>query len=803
MESFSTYTLLIGATSIILFSFLFRSVARRTNVPAVLILLALGIGLQYLLRYWNINIDFTPFLQILGLIGLYMVVLEAALHLRIRRSKIKLILKSFAVAVIGLASSIAMITAILYHMLPGITWIQALFYGTPLSVMTSAIVIPGTKKLRDSKRDFHHYESSLAEILGIMVFFFLVWMYDPMMEHGFTGEEPARLFLINAAEAIGIALITSYGVLLLFQRIQQKAELFVLLSVLLLLYGVSKELELSPLVVIVVFGIVVSNLRLLFRGRLRRLLKPETFEEMEEGLHELTNDTSFIVRIFFFVIFGASIVLSSLLSLQIFLISGLILALIYLLRLVLIRIFIGKNMYPQVWISPRGLSTLLLFYAIPITFQTDLFNPGILLFIIIGSGLIMTAGKISHRMRREEEQEELQRTQEPKLSAAAPPPARMDKSRTWMERQVAKYRYYKRGLKWKITHHPLYIVQRRRFKRFLAVTMQTLGVQMIFTPESKLFNRRLRNVIAILRNPARRVNLKQSQDYQKIKKYINRIIFHTDTLEGLLFDIGLFILIILSVVIVMLGSMSDIELVWQRALRALDWIITILFTIEYALRIWTSKQPRKYIFSFFGLVDLLSILPLYAEVLFSGLYSLEIIRIIRLVRIFRVLKLIRFVSEAELIIRSLKASANKIFVFLFFVMIVCTILGSLMFIIEGPENGFINIPKGIYWAVVTLTTVGYGDIHPITGLGQFIAMILMVMGYGVIAVPTGLVAAGVMSEARTMYKQRREQQKFLVCPKCGKADQHSDAEFCYHCGTSLRKDDHKADESRANPPPET
>jgi voltage-gated potassium channel len=233
----------------------------------------------------------------------------------------------------------------------------------------------------------------------------------------------------------------------------------------------------------------------------------------------------------------------------------------------------------------------------------------------------------------------------------------------------------------------------------------------------------------------------------------------------------------------MLESISEIQPAWGHTLRVFDWIITIMFTIEYTLRIWTTRQPRKYIFSFFGMVDLLSILPLYLEIIFTGLYSLEIIRILRLVRIFRVLKLIRFMSEADLILRSLRSSANKIFVFLFFVLIVCTILGSVMFLVEGPESGFVNIPQGIYWAVVTLTTVGYGDIYPVTGLGQFIAMILMVMGYGVIAVPTGLVAAGVIVEARKQAHEKAEE-KAIHCPRCHNPAQES-AAFCNHCGARM------------------
>ncbi len=792
MDQFSTYILIIGATSAILLAFVFSSIANRTNVPAVLMLLGLGVGLQFLLKYWGReDLDFSSFLEILGVVGLFVIVLEAALNLKLSKGKAGIIVKSFIVALLGLGAAIGLTATILHYMIEGMTWPQALLYATPLSIMSSAIVIPGVRNFNETKKDFQTYESTFSDILGIMAFFFLVWLFDPIIQQGLSEEGLVGKFFTNSAETVAIALVTSYVVLFIFQRIQVKAELFVLMSVLLLIYAVSKELQLSTLVVIMVFGIVMSNLKLFFIGPLRRMLKPETFREMEEGLHALTIETSFIVRIFVFIIFGASIVLMSLLNLKFLVISGVILVSIYITRWILLRIFIGKNLSPQLWMAPRGLITILLFYAIPTVHQTTAFNSGILLLVIILSGLVMTAGRIGYRMRRADEKAAQLKTEDEGIPDAIPlpetsyvPTGRTDGPK--LEKGLVWLHVLKRKIKHKIISHPLYIVEKKRFKRLVDVSLQTLGIQLIFNPETKKFNERLRNVISILRNPAKRVNLKQSQDYQTIKKYIHRIIFETDTLEGLLFDIGLFVLIMLSVFIVMLESISSIQPAWGPTLKTIDWIITILFTIEYALRIWTTRQPRKYIFSFFGMVDLLSILPLYAEIIFSGLYSLEIIRVVRLVRIFRVLKLIRFMSEADLILRSLRSSANKIFVFLFFVLIVCTILGSVMFLVEGPESGFVNIPQGIYWAVVTLTTVGYGDIYPVTGMGQFIAMVLMVMGYGVIAVPTGLVAAGVMVEARKQAHDKAEEKEKSIahCPNChNPVPEH--ALYCPGCGMNL------------------
>lgn len=243
---------------------------------------------------------------------------------------------------------------------------------------------------------------------------------------------------------------------------------------------------------------------------------------------------------------------------------------------------------------------------------------------------------------------------------------------------------------------------------------------------------------------------------KELRHKIGKIIFGTDSLEGLVFDVLLLVLIVVSVLIVMLESVPSIGAQTRQILRSLDWIITIIFTIEYGLRIWTILRPKRYIFSFFGVIDLLSILPLFLELIFVNTYSLGVIRAIRLLRIFRILKLVQFVGEAKIILDSLKNSMRKILVFLFFIIIVCTVIGSVMYVIEGPENGFNSIPHSVYWAVVTITTVGYGDISPQTGLGQFIAMMLMVMGYGVIAVPTGLVVADVANANRrkdSKYKQ--------------------------------------------------
>lgn len=263
-----------------------------------------------------------------------------------------------------------------------------------------------------------------------------------------------------------------------------------------------------------------------------------------------------------------------------------------------------------------------------------------------------------------------------------------------------------------------------------------------------------------------------------IKQKIHRIIFGVGTPAGRAFDIVLLILIMASITTLMLESVEGIYSNWSRLFFHLDWIITGLFTIEYVLRIWTSEEKKSYVFSFYGLIDLFSILPTYLSIFIMGSQTLAVIRVLRLLRVFRVLKLVQFMGEASKLRAALKTSSRKIFVFLFFVIIVSVFIGTLMFIIEGRVNGFTSIPRSIYWAIVTLTTVGYGDIAPQTTLGQLLAMVLMIMGYGVIAVPTGLVTAGIIQE------QNKSTNK-LKCLQCGSTDHKKNANFCDQCGTQL------------------
>ncbi len=259
---------------------------------------------------------------------------------------------------------------------------------------------------------------------------------------------------------------------------------------------------------------------------------------------------------------------------------------------------------------------------------------------------------------------------------------------------------------------------------------------------------------------------------------LHEVIYEADTPEGKLFDVILLILILISVITVMLESVASIKVVYGKELDIIEWIITGFFTIEYIARIISVKKPANYIFSFYGIIDLLAMLPKYIDVLFPGLAFLISIRSLRLLRVFRILKLGHFVGASNQLYTALKKSRIKITVFLFGVMIICVIMGTLMYIIEGPESGFKNIPISIYWTIVTLTTVGFGDITPVTPLGQLISALIMIMGYGIIAVPTGLVTAQFMQDNKIPENTQ-------VCGICN-ADHHKDkAKYCYNCGTKL------------------
>ena len=265
----------------------------------------------------------------------------------------------------------------------------------------------------------------------------------------------------------------------------------------------------------------------------------------------------------------------------------------------------------------------------------------------------------------------------------------------------------------------------------------------------------------------------------KIKQQLFEIIFEADTKKGKAFDVILLIAIVFSIVLVMLSSVKEIELKHHTFLITSEWILTIFFTIEYFLRLLVSPKPIKYAKSVYGIIDLLSIIPTYLALFVTGGHAFMVLRSLRLLRMFRVFKLTRYVHGASVITKALKSSLPKISVFLFGVIMIVIIVGSFMYIIEGEENGFTSIPRSIYWAIVTLTTVGYGDISPQTDFGQFISSLVMIIGYSIIAVPTGIIT----SEVHTANK--KDKYSTQVCANCMCEEHDSDAEFCKQCGEKL------------------
>ena len=269
----------------------------------------------------------------------------------------------------------------------------------------------------------------------------------------------------------------------------------------------------------------------------------------------------------------------------------------------------------------------------------------------------------------------------------------------------------------------------------------------------------------------------EAPDGPPLRRRLYEIVFHSDDPVAKGFDVVLILAIVGSVAVVMLDSVVTVQAVFGEELRLAEWFFTLLFTAEYLLRLWVVRRPSSYALSFFGLVDFLSVVPTYLSLIVSGAQYLLVVRILRVLRIFRVLKLATYLSEAETLGRALAASRRKIAVFIFVVLTVVTVMGSLMYVVEGGENGFDSIPRSVYWAVVTLTTVGYGDISPATPLGQAVALIIMIMGYGIIAVPTGIVSVELGNEVRAARERR--------CPACGHVGHDPDAQFCKRCGATL------------------
>jgi voltage-gated potassium channel len=274
---------------------------------------------------------------------------------------------------------------------------------------------------------------------------------------------------------------------------------------------------------------------------------------------------------------------------------------------------------------------------------------------------------------------------------------------------------------------------------------------------------------------------KMKSKYDIFRQKIQIIIYGSNTFSGRLFDLVLLGLILLSVLLVMMDTVEGINQKYHSQLLICEWIITIFFTIEFILRIVSIQKPLKYVFSFYGIIDLMAILPMFLSIFFPATNVLTIVRVLRFFRLFKILHIPQISHQSMQLREAMEASKEKILVFIYFVVISAVIIGSLMYVVEGKESGFTSIPMGIYWSIVTLTTVGYGDISPVTPLGQFLASLVMIMGYGIIAVPTGIVTA---EFAKSSLKSNSVSTK-KTCRKCNSQVHFDNAKYCYECGNEL------------------
>jgi NhaP-type Na+/H+ or K+/H+ antiporter len=392
LEQFTSNGLVIFGSMIVIISYLFNLVAKRYSIPSVLLLIFLGLGLKGLVSATGLNTpELTPILEVLGIIGLIMIVLEASLDLRLAGEKRKLISRAFFTALVNLVLA-SLLIALVMMMYIKVDLTTGLLYAVPLSIMSSAIIIPSVSALNEDKREFMVYESTFSDILGIMLFYFLI----SSLETDSFGEMSLAVVL-NLSLTVVVSLAASYFLIFLFQKIRTELKLFLLIAVLILLYSLSKMFHLSSLLIILVFGLILSNRNIFFPGKMQKYLNEGHMATIFDNFKMITLESSFVVRTFFFVIFGFTIVLTSLLDLKVWLVSILILGILYGLRWAWFRLVIRKDIYPDVWMAPRGLITILLFYSIPEDLVVAEFNTGILLLVILVSSIMMAVSLIKYR----------------------------------------------------------------------------------------------------------------------------------------------------------------------------------------------------------------------------------------------------------------------------------------------------------------------------------------------------------------------------------------------------------------------
>ena len=402
MEVFNSYFFIIAVSLIVIASYFFNIYAKKSNIPSVIMLIILGMLLQIPAWYFDFDSErLFPVLEILGIVGLIMIVLEAALDMKLSRDNLPLIIKSSIVALLGVLGT-AFACAYVFRYFFDLSNMASIIYAVPLSIMSSAIVIPSVDNMEHEKKEFMIYESTIADILGIMFFYLLIANAEETSTKAVAYDVIGNVFW-----TILISIVVSYALVLVFQKLKTEVKLFLLIAVLLLLYAIGKLFHLSSLVIILVFGLVLHNNKLFFRGFLNKWLDKNAIAVILEDFKLITAESAFVVRTFFFVIFGVTLSFISIFNIKVFLLSCIVIGIIFLIRYVLLAVFIRKDIKPQLYIAPRGLVTILLFFAIPEQYMVEDFESGVILFTIIATSIFMTISLIKSKESKNLEEEDI------------------------------------------------------------------------------------------------------------------------------------------------------------------------------------------------------------------------------------------------------------------------------------------------------------------------------------------------------------------------------------------------------------
>ena len=391
------YLLIVAGSIVIILSFFFNIISKRTNIPSVLMLIALGIGIRALLDLTDVgdkDLGLDSMLEVLGNVGLVMIVLEAALDLKLEKEKMGLIIRSLIVAIIGIAGTTFALAALFQYIFPGTELYTAVVYAVPLSIMSSAIIIPSVGGLTGKKKEFMVYEGTFSDIIGIMVFYFLLGA-----EGHPSGTSLFMEISLNILVTVVLSVLVAYIMVYLFQHLKMQVKLFLIIAVLMLMYAGGKFFHLSSLLIILAFGLVLNNTDLFFRGKLAKYFDSKRVAPIMHDFHSLTLESAFVVRTFFFVLFGMNIVLASLYDARVAINSFFIVLIFYAVRYIALRITAKEFIFPELFIAPRGLITVLLFFVVlkEPTINIPGFDPGLLLYPILITSIIMTFALISYR----------------------------------------------------------------------------------------------------------------------------------------------------------------------------------------------------------------------------------------------------------------------------------------------------------------------------------------------------------------------------------------------------------------------